>query len=87
MLRYAIRTEIRLLTSELAADLARFPGLNAWSTEDLNVLATLFVNAMIVTAEAIEDAQSSEALEDIRRTAVKQLRMIAIGIAGWRSQP
>jgi len=31
--------------------------------EDLNVLATLFVNAMIVIAEAIEDAQSSEALE------------------------
>ena len=51
------------------------------------MLATLFVNAMIVTAEAIEDAQSAEALEDIRRTAVKQLRMIAIGIAGWRSEP
>ena len=37
--------------------------------------------------EAIEDAQSGEALEDIRRIAVKQLRMIAIGIAGWRSSP
>ena len=87
VLRYAIRTEIRLITSELATDLARFPGLNAWSTEDLNILATLFVNAMIVIAEAIEDAQSAEALEDIRRIAVKQLRMIAIGIAGWRSSP
>lgn len=84
-LRYAIRTEIRLITSELATDLARFPGLNAWSTEDLNVLATLFVNSMIVTAEAIEDSQSAEALADIQRTAVKQLRMIAIGVAGWRS--
>ena len=42
---------------------------------------------MIATAEAIEDAQSAEALEDIRRVAVKQLRMIAIGIAGWRSKP
>lgn len=87
VLRYAIRTEIRLITSELATDLARFPGLNAWSTEDLNVLATLFVNAMIATAEASEDAQSSEALEDIHRVAVKQLRMIAIGIAGWKSSP
>jgi AcrR family transcriptional regulator len=87
VLRYAIRTEIRLITSELATDLARFPGLNAWSTEDLNVLATLFVNAMIATAELIEDAQSAEALEEIRRVAVKQLRMIAIGIAGWRSSP
>src|SRR5271155_4853602 len=87
VLRYAIRTEIRLITSELATDLARFPGLNAWSTEDLNVLATLFVNAMIATAEAIEDAQSAEALEEIRRIAVKQLRMIAIGVAGWHSKP
>jgi len=45
------------------------------------------VNAMIATAEAIEDAQSAEALEEIRRVAVKQLRMITIGIAGWRSSP
>ncbi|BBZ11245.1 TetR family transcriptional regulator [Mycobacterium branderi] len=87
VLRYAIRTELRLITSELATDLARFDGLNTWSTEDLNVLATLFVNSMIVIAEAIEDAQGAEALEEIRRTAVKQLRMIAVGVAGWRSSP
>ena len=42
---------------------------------------------MIVVAEALEDAQSPEALEEIRRTAVKQLRMIVIGINGWRSSP
>ncbi|MBO0863574.1 MAG: TetR family transcriptional regulator [Mycobacterium sp.] len=87
VLRYAIRTELRLITSELATDLARFNGPNAWSTEDLNVLATLFVNSMIVIAEAIEDAQGAEALAEIRRTAVKQLRMIAVGVAGWRSNP
>ncbi len=87
VLRYAIRTELRLLTSELATDLARFPGLNVWSTEDLNVLATLFVNSMIVIAEAIEDAQGADAIEEIRRTAVKQLRMIVIGVNGWRSNP
>ncbi|MDT5133693.1 MAG: hypothetical protein QOE41_3004 [Mycobacterium sp.] len=87
VLRYAIRTELRLLTSELATDLARFPGLNVWSTEDLNVLATLFVNSMIVIAEAIEDAPGAEAIEEIRRTAVKQLRMIVIGVNGWRSSP
>ncbi|MGO8963635.1 TetR family transcriptional regulator [Mycobacterium sp.] len=87
VLRYAIRTELRLLTSELATDLARFPGLNAWSTDDLNVLATLFVNSMIVIAEALEDAQGAEAIDDIRRTAVKQLRLIVIGVNGWRSSP
>lgn len=87
VLRYAIRTELRLITSELATDLARFDGLNTWTTEDLNVLATLFVNSMIGIAEAIEDAQGAEALADIRRTAIKQLRMIAVGVAGWRSTP
>jgi AcrR family transcriptional regulator len=85
VLRYAIRTEIRLITSELAIDLARFPGLNTWSSEDLNILASLFVNAMIVIAEAIEDAGDPEALDEIKRTAIKQLRMIAVGVAGWRS--
>jgi AcrR family transcriptional regulator len=85
VLRYAIRTEIRLITSELATDLARFPGLNGWSTEDLNVLAALFVNSMIVVAEAIEDAQDVAAQEEIKRIAVKQLRMIVVGVAGWRS--
>ncbi|WP_446925900.1 hypothetical protein, partial [Klebsiella pneumoniae] len=73
------------ITSELAIDLARFPGLNTWTSEDLNILATLFVNAMISIAEAIEDANDAAALEDIRRTAVKQLRLIVIGITGWRS--
>lgn len=43
VLRYAIRTEIRLIASELAIDLARFPELTGWSAEDLNILASLFV--------------------------------------------
>ncbi len=85
MLRYAIRTEIRLITSELAIDLARFPGLTSWSSEDLNILASLFVNSMIVIAEAIEDAGDQAALDEIKRVAVKQLRMITVGVTGWRS--
>jgi AcrR family transcriptional regulator len=85
VLRYAIRTEIRLITSELATDLARFPGLNTWSTEDLNILASLFVNAMISIAETIEDAQNPAAIEETKRTAIKQLRMITVGVTGWRS--
>jgi AcrR family transcriptional regulator len=85
VLRYAIRTEIRLITSELATDLARLPGLNRWSTEDLNILAGLFVNVMIVIAEAIDDAQDAAALVEIKHVAAKQLRMIAVGFAGWHS--
>jgi len=87
VLRYAIRTEIKLITSELATDLSRFPGVSEWSTEDLNVLAGLFVNAMIVTAEAIEEAPDPESLDEIKSVAVKQLRMIAVAASSWRSKP
>jgi len=85
ILRRAIRAEILLITSELAADLARFPGLETWSTEDLNIRAGLFVNSMIVIAEAIEDSPDAATVEEITRTAVRQLRMITVGVAGWRS--
>jgi AcrR family transcriptional regulator len=87
VLRYAIRTEIRLITSELSIDLARFPGLMDWSSEDLNILASLFVNAMISIAESLEDTAetSGPATEEIRRVAVKQLRLIVVGVTGWRS--
>jgi hypothetical protein len=84
-MRYAIRTEIRLITAELATDLGRFPALRDWSTEDLNILAGLFVNAMILIAEALEEATDPAAVDEITRTAVKQLRMIVVGVDGWRS--
>lgn len=86
-LRQAIRAEIRLFTSELATDLARFPYLDRWSTEDLGVLATLIVNTMVSTAEAIVDAPSGrpEAEREIVRNAEKQLRLIVLGVPAWRS--
>lgn len=87
VLRYAIRTEIRLITSELATDLARFPELRDWSTEDLNILASLFVNSMIIIAENLEEAADAAAVQEITRTAGKQLRMILVGVDGWRSEP
>ena len=84
VLRYAIRTEIRLLTSELAVDLARIPGLNRWSSEDLNILSHLIVNAMISIAETLEDTDAT-AVEEIRKIGIKQLRMIIVGVANWDS--
>src|SRR5205807_4959348 len=42
-LRHAIRHEIRLFASDLATDLARFPYLERWTTEDLQLLAGLIV--------------------------------------------
>jgi AcrR family transcriptional regulator len=88
-LRQAIRAEIRLFSSELATDLARFPFLDRWSTEDLGVLATLIVNTMVSTAEEIVEAPSGrpQAEREIVRRAEKQLLLIALGVPAWRSAP
>jgi AcrR family transcriptional regulator len=88
-LRQAIRSEIRLFSSELATDLARFPYLNSWSTEDLQMMAGLIVNAMVSTAEEILDVPiaSSEAEDEIVRTVEKQLRLVALAAPHWRSTP
>lgn len=87
VLRQAIRAEIRLFSSELATDLARFPFLDSWSTEDLGVLATLIVNTMVSTAEEIVEASSGrpEVEQEVIRRAEKQLLLIALGVPAWRS--
>lgn len=89
LLRHAIRSEIRLLTSELATDLTRFPELAKWTTDDLRMVAGLLVGAMISTVEASLDAPPDDeaAQAEIRRTAEKQLRLIVLGIPHWRSGP
>lgn len=87
VVRQAIRHELELFERELATDLARLPNLDAWSAEDLRVLANLIVNAMVSTAEDILDAppERPEVEREIVRTAEKQLRLIVVGAANWRS--
>lgn len=86
-LRHAIRGEIRLFASDLATGLARFPHLDRWNTEDLQLLAGLIVNAMVATAEAILDAPPNDptAEAEIIATAERQLRMIVLGVPQWRN--
>jgi AcrR family transcriptional regulator len=87
VLRHAVRTEIRLVTSELATDLARFPVLREWTTEDLQMLAGVLVNTMIAIVEAILERGDSEPLEEIARIAEKQLRLPLLAVPYWRSTP
>jgi AcrR family transcriptional regulator len=94
VLRHAIRNEIRLFTSELATDLARFPVLREWTTEDLLMLAASLVNTMIATVEAIIDVPTTgfttggaEAELAIARIAEKQMRLTLLGVPNWRSRP
>jgi AcrR family transcriptional regulator len=93
VLRHAVRTEIRLIISELATDLARFPVLREWTTEDLQMLAGVLVNTMIAIVEAIIELPPAErdgpieagTLADITRVAEKQLQLPLLAVPQWRS--
>jgi AcrR family transcriptional regulator len=85
--REAIRHEIELCERELATDLARLPGTDAWSSEDLRILSNLIVTAMVHTAESlITAAGRPEAERRLTETARTQLRMVIIGALQWRSR-
>ena len=94
VLRHAVNNEIRLLMSELATDLARFPALREWTTDDLGMLAGLLVNTMILHVAEILDLPvdnggrpSSESVAEIARVAEKQLRLPLLAVPHWRSSP
>jgi AcrR family transcriptional regulator len=86
--RDAIRHEIELCERELATDLARLPGTDAWSAEDLRMLSNLIVMAMVATAEAILSAPPRpDAEKQLVETARTQLRMVLVGALNWQSRP
>jgi AcrR family transcriptional regulator len=86
--REAIRDQIELFERELATDLARLPGTDAWSGEDLRVLSNLIVTAMVATAEAIlRAAGRPDAEKELVEHARTQLRMVLVGALNWRSKP
>ena len=86
--REAIRHEIELCERELATDLARLPGTDRWTAEDLRVLSNLIVTAMVSTAEQLLSTGSRpDAEKEIAETARTQLRMVLIGALNWESRP
>jgi AcrR family transcriptional regulator len=89
MLRNAIRNELRLFASELAMDLGRFPVLNQWRAEDLQILSGLIVNTMVAAAEQMLEAQAQreEEMPEIVRRTEKQVRLIMLGVPLWKPKP
>ena len=86
VIRNAIRSEIKLFVSELATDLARAPQLGKMSTTDVQVLATVLVNAMIaITEQTLELPSRGEGTEEVIAMAEKQLRLVLLGASIWRS--
>lgn len=83
--REEVRREIELCERELATDLARLPGTDRWSAEDLAIVSNLVVTAMVGTAEAILNADGADDEDRVVRTARTQLRMVLIGALNWRS--
>ena len=84
--REAINREIALFERELATDLARLPGTDTWSGEDLRVVSNLIVNALVATVENILSARpGSDAERRFADTARTQLRMLMIGALNWDS--
>jgi AcrR family transcriptional regulator len=83
----AIATELRLFTNELTIDLARLPALAKWTTDDLEMAADLMVAAMlsIVLALLEVDPRHPDDEHEVISQAQRQLRLIALGMAAWRS--
>ncbi|HEY1828292.1 MAG TPA: TetR family transcriptional regulator [Acidimicrobiales bacterium] len=85
-IRRAIAREIDLVTTELALDLAEFPVVGGWTTEDRRLLAQLIVELMVgVAAEMVDTEPSRHAA--VARRAERQLRLVVVGAAGWQSTP
>lgn len=84
--RDAVRHQMQLVERELATDIARVPGVTTWSSDDLQILANLIVNAMLAQAEELIRTQArSEEEKRIAAVARRQLHMILIGALQWDS--
>ncbi|MEU0540798.1 TetR family transcriptional regulator [Nocardia sp. NPDC005978] len=83
-LRGAIAVEMQLIVRELVVDLSRVRALDAWSPDDLELAADLIVSTV---ADRIADYVVAEARERprIAERAVLQVRLIALGMASWRT--
>ena len=84
VVREAIAHGIERFERELALDLARLPGTEKWSSEDLQTLSNLIVNSVVATAEVIITSGPEAEQAVVARTRT-QLRMVLIGALNWRS--
>lgn len=87
--RLAIRNELRFFVSELATDLALLVAERRVTSTDLQMIAQLIVNNMVMVTEQIlelpADRPEEEAL--LVDSASKQLRVIFLGVSQWNAKP
>ncbi|POX52344.1 TetR family transcriptional regulator [Streptomyces sp. Ru71] len=89
--REAIRGELERFAEEVKAELAGDPVSEGWSEDDLLMLATLYVDQMLITAslflETLERPEETreEERERVTRLATRQMRLISIGRRHWQN--
>lgn len=83
--RDAIAVRFQQFADELAGDLAARPQTAGWSTEDIQMLADLYVNHMATTAAVLMEVPPDhpEQEQEIARTAHRQLQLISLGCLHW----
>jgi TetR/AcrR family transcriptional regulator, fatty acid biosynthesis regulator len=87
--RRSIATELRLFTSDLTVDLSRLTAGYDWTADDLEMVAGLMVSGMLGTVmDLLEtDTRHPEDVTAILDRAERQLRLVVLGMAAWRSKP
>ncbi|MDF2446891.1 MAG: TetR family transcriptional regulator [Moraxellaceae bacterium] len=85
--RLAIRNELRFFVSELATDLALLVPDRRVTSTDLQMIAQLVVNNMVMATDQILALPSERPEEEERLvdTLSKQLRVIFLGVAQWNA--
>lgn len=85
--REAIGREVEQFVSELAVVMARLPNVETWSSEDVHMVARLFVRNMVSTAEEVIEIPEgrSDLEQQVRDRASRQMRLIVVGFRDWRS--
>jgi AcrR family transcriptional regulator len=85
-LRRAIHRELGFFADELSIDLATFPVISAWSSDDRRMYAGLITETMVHMAAELTDAGRDEEAAIAERT-VRQMRLITVGVPNWAPAP
>jgi AcrR family transcriptional regulator len=83
--RQVINAQLQQAADELADDLALLPDFTGWDRADLQMLAGLLVNQMLLLASTLLDVPAGQPGEAQRvvDTARRQMRLIIIGRRHW----
>ncbi|MDI1301616.1 MAG: TetR family transcriptional regulator [bacterium] len=84
--KLAIRNELRFFVSELATDLALLVVDRRATSADLQMMAQLIVNNMVMVTEQILELPAGRPEEDqlLVDLATKQMRVIFLGVGVWK---